>query len=287
MAKVGFIGLGIMGSRMAQNLLAQDVALIVYNRTPDKAMPLVEAGAKLAETPREAAAADIVFTMVAHPEAVTDVALGPEGFLDHLAPGALWVDCSTVHPQFAREMAAAAAARQVHHVDAPAAGTKPQAANAELVFFVGGEDEDVARCRPYLQMMGRRVVHAGDHGMGTALKMVVNTLLGAAMAAFAESVKLGRALGLDQETLFEALIGGPVVAPFVAAKREKMEQDCYDPQFPLKWMRKDLHMVATAAYDAEVAMPLAALTGELYQQAVAAGFGDLDFSAIYRQLNDK
>jgi 3-hydroxyisobutyrate dehydrogenase/glyoxylate/succinic semialdehyde reductase len=285
MMTVGFIGLGIMGNGMAGNLLKHDVPLIVHNRTPGKAELLLDDGAEWAARPRDVATAEVLFTMLAHPEAVRATALGADGFLDHMKPGALWVDCSTVHPRFSREMAQAAAQRNINFVDAPVTGTKPQAIEAQLVFFVGGRDEDIAVCRPYFDMMGRHVVHVGGHGMGTSLKVVINSLLAAAMATFAESAALGQALGLSEEILFNTLIGGPVTAPFLAMKREKMVTDDYDVQFPLQWMHKDVLMTAEAAKDVEFEMPLSAAVRSAYHAAIQDSLGSLDFSAIYRYYN--
>lgn len=283
--KIGFVGLGIMGSRMAANLLAGDVDLVVHNRTKDKAASLIEQGAVWAESLDAMAEVDIIFTMLAHPKAVASMASGPDGFLEHLQPGALWVDCSTVNPGFSREMAAVAAARNIRFLDAPVAGTKPQAQNAELIFIVGGESDNLAECRPYLEMMGSKIVHVGGQGMGTSLKVVVNFLLASSMAAFAEGMALGQALGLSQEMLFNTILGGPVAAPFLSGKRDMMAQGNYEPQFPLQWMQKDLQMVSVAAYEAGVAMPIANVTKEIYRLAMQADLAAEDFSAIYRFLN--
>lgn len=283
---VGFIGLGIMGRGMAHNLLKNGVPLRVYNRTKTKAAPLVDEGAEWVEKPSAMLGTGIVFTMLSDPEAVREVALGADGFLDQLRPGALWIDCSTVHPRFSREMAAEAARRQIRFMDAPVAGTKPQAENGELIIFAGGSEEDLAQCRPYMQLMSSSIRHVGGQGMGSSLKMVINSLLASAMATFSESVALGRALGLSEETLFDVLIGGPVVAPFIAAKQPKIVNDDYSAHFPLKWMMKDLQMVAEAAGDVEAAIPLAKMTEDVYAQAVEAGLAESDFSAIFRFYND-
>lgn len=283
--KIGFIGLGIMGSRMAANLLKGDVELVVHNRTKEKASALLDQGAVWADTLSDMAAVDVVFTMLAHPEAVTAAALGPDGFLDHLTAGTLWVDCSTVNPSFARQMGEAARERGIRIIDAPVAGTKPQAQNGELIFIVGGEPDAVAEADPYFNLMGQRVVHVGDHSMGTALKVVVNNLLGASMAVFAESMALGQALGLTQETLMNVIVGGPVAPPFLSGKRQKIEQNDYEPQFPLRWMQKDMHMAAVAAYEAGAAMPVSNATKELYRLADHAGLGTEDFCAVYKFLN--
>ena len=161
--KIGFIGLGIMGSRMAANLLANDVDLIVYNRTVAKTKPLAERGAQVARTMADFADVDILFTMLAHPEAITAVSQTENGFLNHLRPNTLWVDCSTVTPSFSRQMAAATEAKNIHFLDAPVAGTKPHAANKELTFIVGGFAEDVEKATPYFNMMGQRIAHVGGH----------------------------------------------------------------------------------------------------------------------------
>jgi glyoxylate/succinic semialdehyde reductase len=143
MMRIGFIGLGIMGSRMAAHLQGHADKLVVFNRTPEKAALLLAAGAVWAASPAVLAAqVDVLFTMLAHPDAVREAALGAQGFLGRLLPGALWVDCSTVHPDFAREMAAEARRRHVRFLDAPVAGSRPQAERTELVFLVGGDAAD-------------------------------------------------------------------------------------------------------------------------------------------------
>jgi 3-hydroxyisobutyrate dehydrogenase-like beta-hydroxyacid dehydrogenase len=280
--EVGFIGLGIMGSRMAANLLARGFSLAVHNRTAAKAEELVRQGACWAEGPAAAAAkADILVTMLADPEAVRTMALGEGGFLAALRPGALWIDCSTVDPSFSRRMAQEARGRRVRFLDAPAAGTKGPAEAGQLVFFVGGAAGDLQEARPLLQAMGRSVLHVGENGMGTSLKMVVNLMLGQAMAAFAEALRLGEALGLGKEKLLDTLLGGAVAAPFLSGKRQKVLAERFEPEFPLKWMAKDLHLAAQTAFDCGAVLPCGAAAKELYALAAAHGWGEQDFSAIY------
>ena len=282
---IGFIGLGIMGSRMAANLLKGEIDLKIHNRTKAKAEQLIKQGGKWVDSLSGMQDADIVFTMLAHPEAVQETALGEDGFLNQLQAGALWVDCSTVNPSFTRAMAAEAAKRGIKFVDAPVAGTKPQAQNGELVFLAGGAAEDIEACQPYFDRMGSRTAHVGENGMGTSLKVVVNLMLAQSMAAFAEVVSLGEGLGLSQQLLFNVLMGGPVVAPFVTTKREMLENQAYDdPQFPLAWMHKDVHMAAVSAYEVGVPLTLGNSTKELFQQAIVSGHGEKDFSAIYEFL---
>ena len=283
--KIGFIGTGIMGSRMATNLQKHGYEVVIFNRTQAKAIALIENGAVWADTPGVLAKqVEIIFTMLANPEAVMIAALGENGFLDSLAPNALWIDCSTVHPSFSRQMAKEAQSKQVRFLDAPVSGSKNQAEKAELVFMVGGNVTDVKTCQPLFEAMGSRFIHVGEYGMGTALKLANNLLLGTSMAAFAEAVTLGEALGLSQKMLLKALLGGAVAAPFLSTKKEMIELENYEAEFPLQWMQKDLHMVEIAANEAEVAIPVTSNVKELYRLAMQQGLGKKDFSAIYSFL---
>src|SRR5437870_141365 len=249
--KIGFIGLGIMGSRMAANLQKHGYSLVVFNRTRAKA---------------------------------EEAALGANGFLNHLQSNALWVDCSSVNPSFSKKMAAEAGRHEVHLVDAPVTGFAPVAAEAKLIFWVGADMPDLEEIRPLLLCMGNKIVHAGGHGMGTSMKMVVNLLLGTGMAAFAEAMALGEGLGISRKMLFDSLLGTPAVAPFLASKREKIESGNYEAEFPLRWMQKDMHLASVSAYESGVAMPLTNAAKELYRLAIRDGHATQDFSAIYDYL---
>ena len=280
--KIGFIGLGIMGSRMAANLQKQGNSLVVFNRTRAKAEPLLGPCGKFADSPAKLAEqVDVLFTMLAHPDAVEQAALGADGFLNYLRPHALWVDCSSVNPSFSKKMTAEAARRQVHFVDAPVTGSAPVAAEAKLIFWVGADTTDLESIRPLLLCMGNKIVHTGGHGTGTSMKMVINLLLGTGMAAFAEAMALGEGLGLSQDLLFDSLLGTPAVAPFLATKRDKIDNHNYEAEFPLRWMQKDMHLAAVSAYEAGVAMPLTNIAKEMYRLAMRDGHATEDFSAIY------
>jgi 3-hydroxyisobutyrate dehydrogenase-like beta-hydroxyacid dehydrogenase len=283
---VGFIGLGIMGSRMAANLQKCGHSLVLYNRTREKAAPLLSRGALWADSPAALAKqVEVVFTMLAHPDAVEEAALGKDGFLSHLPRGRMWIDCSTVNPSFSRKMAAEAQASGIRLLGVPVTGSKGQAAEGKLVFWAGGEAADLEACRPLLQSMGNRIVYCGGQGMGASLKMVMNQLLGTMMAAFAEGLVLGESLGLSRQVLFEALLTGPAAAPFFAVKRERIEKDDYGAaDFPLRWLQKDLHLAAVSAYETGASMPLTNVAKEIYRLATRAGDGDKDFSAIYNYM---
>ena len=285
--KIGFIGLGIMGSRMAANLERQRHVLVLYNRTRAKAEELTGPCVTIADSPAGAAKdVAVLFTMLAHPDAVEEAALGDNGFLDHLSPGAIWVDSSSVNPSFSKRMAAEAARRNVRFVDAPVTGSAPVAADAKLVFWVGAEAADLETIRPLLLSMGNKIVPVGSHGAGTSMKMVVNLLLGNAMAGFAEGLVLGEGLGISKEILFDSLLGMPVVAPFLQLKRANIDSGTYEAEFPLAWMQKDLHLASVSGFETGVALPLTNSAKEIYRLAMRNGYAREDFSAVYEFLSN-
>ena len=284
--KIGFIGLGIMGSRMAANLQKGGHSVVVFNRTREKAESLLDEVVGWADSPAELASqVEVVFTMLAHPASVEEAALGQAGFLSRLAPGQMWIDCSTVNPSFSRKMAAESQAHRIRFLGAPVSGSKEMAAAAKLTFLVGGEAGDLETCRPLLACMGNKIIHCGGQGMGASLKIVMNQLLGTVMAAFAEGLVLGESLGLSRESLFEALLSGPAAAPFLSVKRGRIESgDFKHADFPLQWMQKDLQLATVSAYETGVPMPVTNVAKEIYHFASREGHSEDDFSAIYAYL---
>ncbi|WP_181305901.1 NAD(P)-dependent oxidoreductase [Rufibacter sp. XAAS-G3-1] len=283
---VGFIGLGIMGSRMAANLQKAGHTLVVYNRTPGKAEALVSNGATLADTPEEVGRqCRVVFTMLATPEAVEEAALGQHGFLKELPGHSLWIDSSTVNPSFSQRMAHAALKMGHRFLDAPVSGSLKPAETGQLIFLVGGEEKDVEEVRPLLDTMGKAVLHIGAHGQGASMKMVNNMLFGQIMAAFAEALRLGTSLGITEEVLCQTLLNGPGGAPFLKLKENKLLTRDFSPEFPLEWLHKDLHLAAVTAYEQGIALPTLATVKELFAQAKQAGHGQEDFSAVYQFVN--
>ena len=284
--KVSFIGPGIMGSRMATNLLKHQVPLTVFNRSAAPMRALTALGARGAESYGDAALeADVVFSMLPSPEVVAQVAMGADGFLQKMKPHAVWVDCSTVNPSFSREAHQAAERTGVEFLDAPVAGTKPHAEKGELVFFVGGGRATLDSVEPLLKFMGSKVVHVGAGGQGSAFKMVVNAMLAQAMLGFSEAVLFGEKLGLPKALLLDALPAMPVSAPFIKAKAEMIRMGDYDAQFPLEWMYKDLHLAAMTAYENHHPLYITNLAKELFGHAKDKGLGREDFSSIYRFLS--
>ncbi len=287
--KIGFVGLGIMGSRMAANIRKKGHDLVLFNRTKDKAKPLLDQGAAWATSPAELAQqAQIIITMLSKPEAVAEVALlGKNALLDAAPPDTLWIDCSTVNPSFSRLMAGEATARKVRFLDAPVAGSKGPAEQGQLLFYVGGDKKDLETAMPVLETMGKAVLHMGVHGMGSSMKMVNNIILGQAMVAFAEALAFGESLGLSQRTIFDTLASSPVTAPFLLMKRKKFEDADYSAEFPLQWMHKDLHLAMDTAFETHAALPAANVAKEIYALAMRQGLAEKDFAAVYEVLSRK
>lgn len=284
--KISFIGLGIMGSRMAANLLKEGFELTIWNRTAAAANTPELAQATVADTLTGAVAgAEVVFSMLSTPEAVASCFFGKTGALATMEQGALWVDCSTVDPAFARRAHAEADAHGVRFIDAPVAGSKPQAEGAQLAFFVGADAPTIAPLRPYLDAMGAKVIPFGTVGQGVAFKMVVNMMLAQSMVVFSEAILLGQSLGLDREFLLNTIPNLPVIAPFTKFKADAVRHDDYPVNFPLELILKDLHLATTSAYEVGQPLPLANLTKELYAAAKRAGHGRADFAAIHRTLS--
>ena len=280
--KIGFIGLGIMGSRMAANLQKAGHEMIVFNRSVDKAVPLTETGAVLASGPAQVAAqTDIVFTMLSTPHVVRETA---ELLLPALAKGKLWVDCSTVNPSFSREMAELANTQGIRFVDAPVAGSKAPAANGELLFLAGAQEADIPEALPLFDIMGKKTLFLGKAGNGANVKMLINLMLAQSMATFAEAIALGKAMGLEEAQLLNILTATPVVSPVMALLKERLLAGNYEVNFPLKWIHKDINLALTTARELGVSMASLEQTEQLYGTALEADLGDLDFSAIYKSM---
>jgi len=285
--KLAFIGLGIMGSRMAANLLKNNKTVTVFNRSVTPIQELVTQGAVAADSYRNAVKdADVVFTMLASPEVVEKVAFSEDGFVSAMKKNAIWVDCSTVNPSFSRQSFLMATACGIRFMDAPVSGSKPNAEKADLAFFVGAEKSDLDVVKSLLKNMGQKVVHVGEPGKGTALKMLVNSLLAQSMLMLSENILFGEKLGFSRDFLLDALPKMSVCAPFTQAKAEMIRKDDFEVQFPLEWMHKDLHLAALTAYENGQPLPLANSAKELYAAAKQAGLGRKDFSAIYQFMKN-
>lgn len=278
MSKVAFLGLGMMGSRMAARLLEAGHELTVWNRTSARAAPLVGLGASAASSPAQAAAgAEFVITMLATPDALEQVALGDEGLVEGLRPGQLLIDMSTVGPR-TDESVAERLPRGVSLIDAPVRGSIAEAEAGRLHVFVGASATDFARVEPVLAVFGD-VRHTGGPGSGQAMKLVVNLALGASMAVLGEALALGGALALPRETVLDVLSESPI-GPAVAAKRAEIESGDYEPAFALRLADKDLRLVTDIAARDGRDLKVARATLEWLDEASRRGAGDLDFAAV-------
>jgi 3-hydroxyisobutyrate dehydrogenase-like beta-hydroxyacid dehydrogenase len=281
--RVGFLGLGIMGSRMAANLAAAGHPLTVWTHTPGKAAAWAaeHPGTTPVSTPAEVGAAgDVVITMLVDGDQVARTLTGPDGVASRAAEGLLCVDMSTIGPQAAREVGAELATRGVHFVDAPVTGSSPAAEAATLTIMAGGADDDVARARPLLETMGRLVLHVGPLGQGQMLKVINNSVAAANAATLAQALIAAEATGVDLDALCQVMSAGSGASTMLTLKGRPMIEHDYTTLFKLDHMRKDLALCLHETDAAGVPFPSAALAAEAMATASDAGFGDVDFASV-------
>ena len=285
--RLGFLGLGTMGSRIAQRLIDAGHPVTVYNRTPDKAQRLVTAGASLARTPRALAAeSDVIFYSLADDAAVRDVALGADGVLAGARRGSILVDLSTVLPETSRAVSAAAQSKDIAAIDAPVSGSTPQSEQGTLIIFVGGDPTAYELIADPLRALGRHI-YMGPSGSGTTMKLVTNTLLGLGVEALAEALTLGRKAGLETARLLDALQLTAVVSPAQKGKFENVRRGEYPAAFALRMMSKDYGLILRLAESHSVPMPATAAAKQVATiETVRSRGRDEDFSAVIRTLQE-
>lgn len=283
--RIAFLGLGLMGGGMARRLLGAGFSVTVFNRTPARAEPLAAAGARVAGSPREAAAgAEVVFSMVADDAASRAMWLGPDGAIAGAARGAVLVECSTLTVAWVQELAQAAAAAGVQCIDAPVTGSKNQAAAGELNFLTGGNAAALETIRPALNAMGRSVTHLGPTGSGALLKLINNFLAGVHVAATAEAVAWIERTELDRAQAIAFLSDSAVGSPVTKTVAARMCAPDFTPNFFLRLMAKDLGYASGEAAKAGQQLTSAAMARDVFQRAIAAGHGDKDMSAVVEPL---
>lgn len=281
--KVAILGLGIMGGGMASRLLSLGFPVTVYNRTKDKAQPFANAGASVAESPREAAAkADIVVCMVADDNASRGVWLGESGALAGVAPNSVLIESSTVSVGWVKELAGLAREHQCELLDAPVTGTKPHAASGELFFMVGGSGAALEKAQDVLRALGREVLHVGPTGSGALLKLINNFICGVQAASFAEAMAFVNASGIDREKCLAVLSNSALASPLIKRMLASMSAGDYTPNFPLKLMTKDIGYAANEAMKKGITLQTATPALEIFKRATADGLGDEDFSAVVK-----
>ena len=285
MDRVGFIGLGTMGSAMAANIVRAGFPLTVWNRTPGRAPELADLGASFAETPAAVAAeSDIVVICVSDTPDVEAVLFGPDGVAAGAREGTLVIDCSTISPSGSWKFAERLDGLGLAMVDAPVSGGSEGAHNATLTIFVGGHERDVERARPVLTALGRTITHVGPIGAGQAVKAVNQVILAGAYLGVAEGLVLAIKAGLDVNQVIEALGGGAAQSWVLANRSGRMVDNDYPLGFKLSLHRKDLGIALGLADQLGVSLPLAAMTAALESGLIAQGHGDEDMSAIARAI---
>jgi 3-hydroxyisobutyrate dehydrogenase-like beta-hydroxyacid dehydrogenase len=281
--KIGLIGLGLMGRPMAMNLLKAGHSLTVWNRTASRADELLGAGAKLAKSPQEAAAAaEFFITMVSDPPALEEVLWGPGGAMQSLQRGCIYMDSSTISPALARKIAAACAERGARFLDAPVTGGDWGAKKGELLFMVGGDAATLKEAEPILGVMGKKWFHLGPHGAGQTVKLAMNLILALQIDALAEALALVTRAGLQGEKLVEVLQSSMARSGVLDIKAPNLLKGEYIPSFPLRLMHKDLGLALDLANQLGVPLPATAAARETYSAVKGAAKEDLDYSAVMK-----
>ena len=283
MTNIAFIGLGIMGSPMAVHLAKAGHQVAGYNRTPDKTAPLVAEGGRAAESIADAVRdAEVVCVMVPDSPDVLDVLTGEDGVFDNAKPGTLVVDFSSIRPDVTSQLAEKATAKGIRLVDAPVSGGEAGAINAALSIMVGGQADDFEAAKPYLDVVGKTVVHVGPSGAGQTVKAANQLIVAANIQALAEAVVFLEAYGVDTDAALEVLGGGLAGSKVLDQKKQNMLDHSFEPGFRIALHHKDLGIVTAAAREAGVVIPLGALVAQLMGSALANGDGGLDHSGLLR-----
>lgn len=284
---VGFIGLGIMGSGMARNLVRAGFDVTVWNRTAERMKPLVEAGAHAADSPADVAArSEIIVICVSNTPDVEDVIMGEDGVLAGAKSGSLVIDCSTISPHATRDMAEALASHGVHMLDAPVSGGSEGAANGTLTIMIGGEESQVERARPLLEAMGKTITRVGDHGAGQTAKLVNQVLVVSSMQGMAEALLLASAGGLDLEKTLAAVSGGAAGSWTLSNRGPQVIARDWRPGFTIDLQMKDLRLVMDAADELGVPLPATAIIFQLMRTLQERGLGNEGNHAIVKALEN-
>ena len=277
---VAILGLGTMGAGMASRLLSANFPLTVYNRNRDKTLPFSAGGAGVANSPREAASrAVIVISMVADDQASRNVWLGENGAVAGAQRGSVLIESSTLSVGWLKELAAAAVQRGCEFLDAPVTGTRPHASSGQLLFLVGGPATALEAVRPVFSVLSRDVIHLGPNGSGAMMKLINNFVCGVQAASFAEALSMAAGAGLEQEKVVKILTEGAPGSGIVKRIATQLTAND-DPNFTLRLMAKDLAYAVNEASVQGIQLQTALAALEIFKQAIAAGHGDEDFSAV-------
>jgi 3-hydroxyisobutyrate dehydrogenase-like beta-hydroxyacid dehydrogenase len=283
--RVGFMGLGIMGTPMAANVLKAGYEVAVYNRTQERAKPLQEKGATLAASPTELAGqCEVIVIMVTGPEAIEELLWGDQGAAESLAPGKRVINMSSVSPSYSRFLDEMITPSGAVFLDCPVSGSKKPAEEGTLIILAGGPEDGVREVEPVLLSMGRKVVYCGQAGMGSAMKMTVNVLLGTMLEGLAEALAFGDRAGLDRSLVLDTVLAGPMACGLFQLKDPMFRANDYPAQFPLKHMFKDLRFILETAWEMGAELPSVHGTVQAFSRAMAQGLEDEDFAAVIKSL---
>jgi len=286
--RIGFIGLGLMGTPIVLNLLKAGFAVTVWNRTEQKTAPVIEAGAGRSETIADLARqSDVVMMMVTDAAASEAVICGPDGVLDHARPGAILIDMGSIAPEMSRSLAARAAVRGVAMLDAPVTGNPNVARAAKLGIMVGGEAAVLDRVRPVFEALSAVIVHAGPSGAGSTLKLVNNLILGVAIEAVAEALVLARKAGIDPDCVRQITSVGGDRTGAMETRGARMIAEDFSPHFSADNMHKDLSTALRLAESLGAAAPVGAAALEMLEAARAQGKGALDSAVVYQIVAER
>ena len=286
MAKLAFIGMGVMGAPMAGHLVRAGHDVTVFNRTRSKADDWAkEYGGSVADTPAGAAKdCDIVFACVGNDDDLEAVTLGEDGAFGAMKPGSVFVDHTTVSAAIARRLADEADTRGFASVDAPVSGGQAGAQNGKLSIMCGGSADAMAKAEPVMQCYAARIVHVGDAGAGQTTKMCNQIAIAGAIQGVAESLRFAQASGLDLDKVFEAISGGAAQSWQMVNRWETMARDEFDFGFAIDWMRKDLGLALDEARRNGAQLPVAALVDQFYSEVQKMGGARQDTSALVRRI---
>jgi len=286
MSTIAFIGTGVMGAPMAGHLVAAGHQVTIYNRTREKAEAwAAKYGGSVAATPAEAATGkDAVFTCVGNDDDLAGVTLGADGAFAAMAPGALFVDHTTVSAKIARRLAEEGGAKGLFVIDAPVSGGQAGAENGKLSIMCGGTAEAMAKAEPLMQAYALRIVHIGEAGAGQTTKMVNQIAIAGVVQGIAEALRFAQVAGLDTDKVFEAVSGGAASSWQMVNRWKTMSEDTFDFGFAVDWMRKDLGLTLDEAKRNGAVLPLTALVDQFYADVQKMGGGRDDTSSLIRRL---
>lgn len=287
MKSIGFIGLGIMGTPMATNLLKKGYSVTIYNRTSSKMDEFKRLGADIVFTPADVArTVDVLFTMVGDNQAIEDIFFGDEGIMNGIRPGLVIFDCSTVSPELSIRLHSELKEHYVEFFDAPVTGSKASAIEGTLVFIVGGNELLLEEHKSILLDMGKAVYSMGAPGTGSRTKLALNTIVGINMSGFIEGLAIASKSGINLDAFVELVQSGGAASRIADMKKDKLLDRDFSPHFPLKHMLKDLQLASTQAASLQLPTPLLQTVENLYRIGLSKGLGDLDMSALIHSYED-